>query len=209
MFIKEATEYINKYPIFDSVITEKHVRKWAGDYELRAKKIGRQWDITEEELIRFFYRVKQNKRVKRNKSFIDRTKLTIMPDVLIHIAPEQHLFRSLIAILVTLDPEALFYDSTRQWELTSEPDGGIVFHDTTVLINRHDVTLSEQTRPAHEQTLSYAVITAQIINGLCNVYSTCGNPKSNLFDAARYFTHNRMSRGDLMEEASQSIKNPF
>ncbi|WP_209444334.1 hypothetical protein [Paenibacillus ihuae] len=86
------------------------------------------------------------------------------------IRPERIVFAAIVATLVTLDPFAVKNDPERQWRGLGRQEGGLIFKGAAITFQSNGVRVKTSEIPLENQNLIYPLLTAQMINRVCDYY---------------------------------------
>jgi hypothetical protein len=210
MSSKEVVAYLNKH--LKKEITSGDVSNWTKNYEINALKSGNstRWRYREVDLRDFTYRYENNMLHKFNNSYHERTSCRIARDILREFYMEESTFQSVICVLVTLHPYALYNDPNRSYQDIGRAEGGIMFKDAAVHFSTHSVGPKTTALELRKQRLLYPVLVAEAINILSLEYvrTDGANVKDKIMKAGWKLVDRRITE-EMYKQEITNIKTFF
>lgn len=125
-------------------------------------------------------------KIRLDSNYNRQSEFQVTMSVREEIKKERLLFASIVATLVTLDEHAINNDPKRRWEGLGRAEGGIIFKNAAVTFQSDGVRVKDTEIPLEEQNLIYPLLTARVINRVCDYYisTTTGTVEERLLKAA-------------------------
>lgn len=117
------------------------------------------------------------------------------------------LFRNIVGTLITLDDKALADDPERKWNGLSRAEGGLIFKNAAVVFQHDSATFKDSEIPLKKQNPIYNIITAKIINQLCDEFSRVEgkSAKERLVKASLRLLNDKIPTSEFIKE----VENKF